>query len=208
MKHKPLPIGVEDFKRLVDNGYYFVDKTLMIKELLENKESVNLFTRPRRFGKTLNMSMLQRFFEATENSKAYLFDGLKIAAYPEYMAYQGQYPVISISLKSMKQASYTNAFYMYKNLIAKEYEKHKIILESNQILDSEKEVFQNIMEQRADQNVYLNSIRTLSDILAKYYEKNVIILIDEYDVPLENAYHEGFYDDMTNLIRSCFESAL
>lgn len=208
MKHKPLPIGVEDFKRLVDNGYYFVDKTLMIKELLENKETVNLFTRPRRFGKTLNMSMLQRFFEATEKSNAYLFDGLKIAAYPEYMAYQGKYPVISISLKSMKQASYTDAFYMYKNLIAKEYEKHKIILESNQILDSEKEVFQNIMEQRADQNVYLNSIRTLSDILAKYYEKNVIILIDEYDVPLENAYHEGFYDDMTNLIRSCFESAL
>ena len=208
MKHKPLPIGVEDFKRLVDNGYYFVDKTLMIKELLENKGTVNLFTRPRRFGKTLNMSMLQRFFEATEKSNAYLFDGLKIAAYPEYMAYQGQYPVISVSLKSMKQASYTNAFYMYKNLIAKEYEKHKIILESNQILDSEKEVFQNIMEQRADQNVYLNSIRTLSDILAKYYEKNVIILIDEYDVPLENAYHEGFYDDMTNLIRSCFESAL
>ncbi|WP_338127780.1 AAA family ATPase, partial [Ruminococcus callidus] len=124
------------------------------------------------------------------------------------MTYQGQYPVISISLKSMKQACYTDAFYMYKNLIAKEYEKHKIILESNQILDSEKEVFQNIMEQRADQNVYLNSIRTLSDILAKYYEKNVIILIDEYDVPLENAYHEGFYDDMTNLIRSCFESAL
>ena len=208
MKHKPLPIGVEDFKRLVDNGYYFVDKTLMIKELLENKETVNLFTRPRRFGKTLNMSMLQRFFEATEKSNAYLFDGLKIATYPEYMAYQGQYPVISISLKSMKQACYTDAFYMYKNLIAKEYEKHKIILESNQILDSEKEVFQNIMEQRADQNVYLNSIRTLSDILAKYYEKNVIILIDEYDVPLENAYHEGFYDDMTNLIRSCFESAL
>ena len=208
MKHKPLPIGVEDFKRLVDTGYYFVDKTLMIKELLENKETVNLFTRPRRFGKTLNMSMLQRFFEATEKSNAYLFDGLKIAAYPEYMAYQGKYPVISVSLKSMKQASYTDAFYMYKNLIAKEYEKHKIILESNQILDSEKEVFQNIMEQRADQNVYLNSIRTLSDILAKYYEKNVIILIDEYDVPLENAYHEGFYDDMTNLIRSCFESAL
>ncbi len=208
MKHKPLPIGVEDFKRLVDNGYYFVDKTLMIKELLENKETVNLFTRPRRFGKTLNMSMLQRFFEATEKSNAYLFDGLKIAAYPEYMAYQGQYPVISISLKSMKQASYTDAFYMYKNLIAKEYEKHKIILESNQILESEKEIFRNIMEQRADQNVYLNSIRTLSDILAKYYEKNVIILIDEYDVPLENAYHEGFYDDMTHLIRSCFESAL
>ena len=205
--HLPLPVGISDY-RLASTEYYYVDKTLMIKELLEDKETVNLFTRPRRFGKTLNMSMLQRFFEATEKSNVYLFDGLKIAAYPEYMAYQGQYPVISISLKSMKQASYTDAFYMYKNLIAKEYEKHKIILESNQILESEKEIFRNIMEQRADQNVYLNSIRTLSDILAKYYEKNVIILIDEYDVPLENAYHEGFYDDMTNLIRSCFESAL
>ena len=98
MKHKPLPIGVEDFKRLVDNVYYFVDKTLMIQELVDNKETVNLFTRPRRFGKTLNMSMLQRFFEATENSNAYLFDGLKIAAYPENMAYQAEYPVISVTV--------------------------------------------------------------------------------------------------------------
>ena len=203
-----LPVGIDNFEKIRKSGFYYIDKTKLIEQLLQNWGEVNLFTRPRRFGKTLNMSMLQRFFEATEKSNAYLFDGLKIAAYPEYMAYQGQYPVISISLKSMKQASYTDAFYMYKNLIAKEYEKHKIILESNKILDSEKEVFQNIMEQRADQNVYLNSIRTLSDILAKYYEKNVIILIDEYDVPLENAYHEGFYDDMTNLIRSCFESAL
>ena len=116
VKHKPLPIGVEDFKRLGNNEYYFVDKTLMIKELLENKETVNLFTRPRRFGKTLNMSMLQRFFEATEKSNAYLFDGLKIAAYPEYMAYQGKYPVISISLKSMKQKNFTLAFETYKYL--------------------------------------------------------------------------------------------
>ena len=125
MKHKPLPIGVEDFKRLVDNGYYFVDKTLMIKELLENKETVNLFTRPRRFGKTLNMSMLQRFFEATEKSNAYLFDSLKITAYPEYMAYQGKYPVISISLKSMKQKNFTLAFETYKYLIKSEYSRHK-----------------------------------------------------------------------------------
>ncbi|MFQ9437166.1 MAG: AAA family ATPase [Ruminococcus callidus] len=133
MKHKPLPIGVEDFKRLVDNGYYFVDKTLMIKELLENKETVNLFTRPRRFGKTLNMSMLQRFFEATEKSNAYLFDGLKIAAYPEYMAYQGQYPVISVSLKSMKQASYTLAFETYKYSDYKsEYEQTQNLIFSRQ----------------------------------------------------------------------------
>ena len=208
MKHKPLPIGIEDFKRLVDNGYYFVDKTLMIKELLENKESVNLFTRPRRFGKTLNMSMLQRFFEATEKSNAYLFDGLKIAAYPEYMAYQGQYPVISISLKSMKRASYQEAYFEYVKLLSDEFERHEIILQSDAVSEEDKLEFQKIKRRIAEPKEYNSAVKLLSKCLQKVYQKNVIILIDEYDVPLENAYHEGFYDDMTNLIRSCFESAL
>lgn len=208
MKHKPLPIGVEDFKRLVDNEYYFVDKTLMIKELLENKETVNLFTRPRRFGKTLNMSMLQRFFEATEKSNAYLFDGLKIAAYPEYMAYQGQYPVISISLKSMKRASYQEAYFEYVKLLSDEFERHEIILQSDAVSEEDKLEFQKIKKRIAEPKEYNSAVKLLSKCLQKVYQKNVIILIDEYDVPLENAYHEGFYDDMTNLIRSCFESAL
>ena len=209
MKHKPLPIGVEDFKRLVDNGYYFVDKTLMIKELLENKETVNLFTRPRRFGKTLNMSMLQRFFEATEKSNAYLFDGLKIAAYPEYMAYQGQYPVISISLKSMKQKNFTLAFETYKYLIKSEYSRHKDFIFSRNVLDEEEKArYLSFIQVDATETMYNQAIGFLSNCLKKAYQQNVIILIDEYDVPLENAYHEGFYDDMTNLIRSCFESAL
>ena len=208
MKHKPLPIGVEDFKRLVDNGYYFVDKTLMIKELLENKETVNLFTRPRRFGKTLNMSMLQRFFEATEKSNAYLFDGLKISAYPEYMAYQGQYPVISISLKSMKRASYQEAYFEYVKLLSDEFERHEIILQSDAVSEEDKLEFQKIKRRIAEPKEYNSAVKLLSKCLQKVYQKNVIILIDEYDVPLENAYHEGFYDDMTNLIRSCFESAL
>lgn len=208
MKHKPLPIGVEDFKRLVDNGYYFVDKTLMIKELLENKETVNLFTRPRRFGKTLNMSMLQRFFEATEKSNAYLFDGLKIAAYPEYMAYQGQYPVISISLKSMKRASYQEAYFEYVKLLSDEFERHETILQSDAVSEEDKLEFQKIKKRIAEPKEYNSAVKLLSKCLQKVYQKNVIILIDEYDVPLENAYHEGFYDDMTNLIRSCFESAL
>ena len=208
MKHKPLPIGVEDFKRLVDNGYYFVDKTLMIKELLENKETVNLFTRPRRFGKTLNMSMLQRFFEATEKSNAYLFDGLKIAAYPEYMAYQGQYPVISISLKSMKRASYQEAYFEYVKLLSDEFERHEIILQSDAVSEEDKLEFQKIKKRIAEPKEYNSAVKLLSKCLQKVYQKNVIILIDEYDVPLENAYHEGFYDDMTNLIRNCFESAL
>ncbi|WP_455255127.1 AAA family ATPase [Ruminococcus sp.] len=209
MKHKPLPIGVEDFKRLVDNGYYFVDKTLMIKELLENKETVNLFTRPRRFGKTLNMSMLQRFFEATEKSNAYLFDGLKIAAYPEYMAYQGRYPVISVSLKSMKQKNFTLAFETYKYLIKSEYSRHKDFIFSKNVLDEEEKArFLSFIQVDATETMYNQAIGFLSNCLKKAYQQNVIILIDEYDVPLENAYHEGFYDDMTNLIRSCFESAL
>ena len=208
MKHKPLPIGVEDFKRLVDNEYYFVDKTLMIKELLENKETVNLFTRPRRFGKTLNMSMLQRFFEATEKSNAYLFDGLKIAAYPEYMTYQGQYPVISISLKSMKRASYQEAYFEYVKLLSDEFERHEIILQSDAVSEEDKLEFQKIKRRIAEPKEYNSAVKLLSKCLQKVYQKNVIILIDEYDVPLENAYHEGFYDDMTNLIRSCFESAL
>ncbi|WP_462365391.1 AAA family ATPase [Ruminococcus callidus] len=208
MKHKPLPIGVEDFKRLVDNEYYFIDKTLMIKELLENKETVNLFTRPRRFGKTLNMSMLQRFFEATEKSNAYLFDGLKIAAYPEYMAYQGQYPVISISLKSMKRASYQEAYFEYVKLLSDEFERHEIILQSDAVSEEDKLEFQKIKKRIAEPKEYNSAVKLLSKCLQKVYQKNVIILIDEYDVPLENAYHEGFYDDMTNLIRSCFESAL
>lgn len=209
MKHKPLPIGVEDFKRLVDNEYYFVDKTLMIKELLENKETVNLFTRPRRFGKTLNMSMLQRFFEATEKSNAYLFDGLKIATYPEYMAYQGQYPVISISLKSMKQKNFTLAFETYKYLIKSEYSRHKDFIFSRNVLDEEEKArYLSFIQVDATETMYNQAIGFLSNCLKKAYQQNVIILIDEYDVPLENAYHEGFYDDMTNLIRSCFESAL
>ena len=208
MERKPLPIGIEDFKRLIDDKYYFVDKTLMIKELIESQTIVGLFTRPRRFGKTLNMSMIQRFFEKTDESNAYLFDGLKISEFPGCMQYQGQYPVISLSLKSMKQGSYKDAFHMFKVLIAREYDRHKVILKSGKISDSERDLFHSILTQRAEDAFYLDSIKFLSDIMVKYYNKNVIILIDEYDVPLENAFHQGFYMDMVNLIRSVFESAL
>lgn len=208
MERKPLPIGIEDFKEVIDSGYYFVDKTLMIKDLIVNKVKVGLFTRPRRFGKTLNMSMIQRFFEKTDESNAYLFDGLKISEYPECMQYQGQSPVISISLKSMKQGSYKDAFHMFKVLIAREYDRHKDILKNGKISDSERDLFHSILNQRAEDAFYLDSIKFLSDIMVKYYNKNVIILIDEYDVPLENAFHQGFYTDMVNLIRSVFESAL
>ena len=208
MERKPLPIGIEDFKEVIDSGYYFVDKTLMIKDLIVNKVKVGLFTRPRRFGKTLNMSMIQRFFEKTDESNAYLFDRLKISEYPECMQYQGQSPVISISLKSMKQGSYKDAFHMFKVLIAREYDRHKVILKSGKISDSERDLFHSILTQRAEDAFYLDSIKFLSDIMVKYYNKNVIILIDEYDVPLEKAHENGYYHEMVLLLRNLFGNVL
>lgn len=209
MERKPLPIGIEDFKRLIDDKYYFVDKTLMIKELIESQTIVGLFTRPRRFGKTLNMSMIQRFFEKTDESNAYLFDGLKISEYPECMQYQGQYPVISISLKSMKQATFEEAFAVFKDLIRAEILRHKSVLFQNDAIEkTDLDRLTRFIELKAEKSDYNTSLGFLSRLLASAYNKNVIILIDEYDVPLENAFYQGFYTDMVNLIRSVFESAL
>ncbi|MCC8110668.1 MAG: AAA family ATPase, partial [Ruminococcus sp.] len=204
---KPIPIGVEDFKRLVDDGYYFVDKTLMIKEILDKKGAVNLFTRPRRFGKTLNLSMLQRFFEKTDEDNAYLFDGLNISqAGKKYMQHQGQFPVISLSLKSMKQGDFSDSFLLFKKIISDEFKKHQKILPF--LLEEDRSDYQEIMSRKADDSHYLYAIRTLSDCLYAAYQKKVIILIDEYDVPLETSHFRGFYDEMVDLIRYVFESAL
>ena len=209
MERKPLPIGIEDFKEVIDSGYYFVDKTLMIKDLIVNKVKVGLFTRPRRFGKTLNMSMIQRFFEKTAESNAYLFDRLKISEYPECMQYQGQYPVISISLKSMKQATFEEAFAVFKDLIRAEILRHKSVLFQNDAIEkTDLDRLTRFIELKAEKSDYNTSLGFLSRLLASAYNKNVIILIDEYDVPLENAFYQGFYTDMVNLIRSVFESAL
>ena len=209
MERKPLPIGIEDFKRLIDDEYYFVDKTLMIKELIESQTMVGLFTRPRRFGKTLNMSMIQRFFEKTDESNAYLFDGLKISEYPECMQFQGQSPVISLSLKSMKQATFEEAFAVFKDLIRAEILRHKSVLFQNDAIEkTDLDRLTRFIELKAEKSDYNTSLGFLSRLLASAYNKNVIILIDEYDVPLENAFYQGFYTDMVNLIRSVFESAL
>ena len=209
MERRPLPIGIEDFKRLIDDEYYFVDKTLMIKELIESCTTIGLFTRPRRFGKTLNMSMIQYFFEKTDESNAYLFDGLKISEYPECMKYQGQYPVISVSLKSMKQGTFEEAFDVFKDIIRAEILRHKSILLNNPAIEkTDLEKLTRFVELKADKSDYNTSIGFISTLLASAYNKKVIILIDEYDVPLENAFHQGFYNDMVNLIRSVFESAL
>lgn len=206
---KPIPIGIENFKKLIDGGYYYVDKTLLIRDILDNGGAVNLYTRPRRFGKTLNMSMLQYYFEKTETDNSYLFKELNIAeAGEKYRAYQGQYPLINLSLKSLKQSSYEESFKLFKKLIADEFKRHLYILKNDKLLQSETEKYNQICNMCAEDATYLYAIRFLSDCLYKVYQKKVIILIDEYDVPLENSYFRGFYDRMIDLIRSAFESAL
>lgn len=213
MAFKPLPIGVDDFKDLIENGYYYVDKTLMIRDLLKYKGKVKLFTRPRRFGKTLNMSMLKYFFEDTGNAaenavSRKLFAGTKIMeAGEEYTARMSASPVIMITLKSMKQAGFQQAFLMAKRELAQEYYRHRNIV-SSLVSAEEQKRYQNMLDAVGGIDEYLDSLRFLSDCLYRHYGKKVIILIDEYDVPLENAYYQGFYDDAVGFIRSIFESAL
>lgn len=207
MDWTPLPVGVENFREMIEKGYYYVDKTLLIKDLIDLKGKVNLFTRPRRFGKTLNMSMLRYFFEKTEEDRSSLFAGTKImAAGEKYLREMGRYPVISLSLKSMKQGSYEEAFHCLKEEIAGEYKKHIEIIER---LDTEddREKYELFMNRAADEKEYLTSLKFLSECLYSCYGTGTVILVDEYDVPLENSYFRGFYEKMTDLIRSIFESA-
>lgn len=208
MKKKILPIGIDDFKQLIQGEYYYVDKTLLIKELIDQKGAVSLFTRPRRFGKTLNMSMLQCFFEKNEGQNENLFEGLAIMECGTgYLTHMGKYPVISISLKSMKQSGYEEAFFCFKEEIAREYKRHDRIVDSLKY-ESEKERYLRIVEMTATKEEYLTALRFLSDCLMSYYKQECVVLIDEYDVPLESSYFAGFYEKMISLIRSLFESVL
>ena len=208
MEFKPLPIGVDNFEMLITRGYYFVDKTLLIKDLIDNKASVNLFTRPRRFGKTLNMSMLQYFFESSCKDNGYLFENFNIMkAGEKYTSHRGKYPVINLSLKSAKQPNFELALKCVKDEITDEFRRHSYVLESDKLKD-EKEEYEKISKKVENEELYVTSLKFLSHCLEKYHEKKVIILIDEYDVPLENAFFEGFYDRMIAFIRSLFESAL
>ena len=209
MNFKPIPIGRENFKEIIENNCLYIDKTLMIKEIIDSTSKVILCTRPHRFGKTLNMSMIQYYFEKTDQDNSYLFSDLKISqAGDKYKAHMGQYPVISLSLKSMKQATYESAFALYKKIISDEFDRHRKVLKSQNLSESDKKKYESICDDTAENSIYLYSVKFLSDCLCKVYEKNVIILIDEYDVPLENAYFRGYYNEMTDLIRSVFESAL
>lgn len=213
MLFQPLPIGIDDFAKLRNDGYYYVDKSLFIKELLDKKGAVNLFTRPRRFGKSLNMSMLQCFFEntgdAAQNSRnTMLFQGLKIMdAGSLYTDHMGQYPVINLTLKSAKQPTWDLSYGCLKEEIGKEYRRHQELLEILELPEEKRRYFDTMNQQGSLQD-YITSLNFLSECLYKKYQSQVIILIDEYDVPLENAYFAGFYDQMVPFIRSILESSL
>ncbi len=211
---KKISIGVEDFKELIDKDGYFVDKTLMIEKLIESNAMVTLFTRPRRFGKTLNQFMIRRFFEDERTEKGakvdngYLFDGLKIAECgEEILSHRQQYPVIFLTLKSAKQPTYEMAYACLVDEICKEFERHSYVLQG-EMSQRNREIFERISLGKGSDEEYATAFAFLSECLFKYHKKKTIILIDEYDVPLENAYFRGFYDEMIDFIRSLFESAL
>ena len=207
---KRIPIGYEDFKQIIDGGFYYVDKTMLIYELLHNGGQNNLITRPRWFGKTLNFSMLRFFFDITEKDNAYLFDGLKISEhYNELKQYRNTHPVITLSLKCAKKGNYKGAVGSLCREIRAQFDKYSFILDSDKLTKVSRTEFNEILEcSEADENLFNESIKLLCSCLKQYYGMNTIILIDEYDVPLEDAYFSGCYDEMVSFIRSLFESAL
>ena len=212
---KKLPIGIDGFEKLRTNDFYYVDKTGFIADLLRDWGEVNLFTRPRRFGKTLNMSMLKCFFEiGTDKS---LFDGLKIAENKELCAeYQGQFPVIFISLKSVDGLTFASAVAALRTLIGNEASRFQFLRDSDKLSDEEKALYRQLVQTGTAQGgIYAMtdealsaSLNTLSQLLAKHYGRKVVILIDEYDVPLDKAFQGGYYDEMVSLIRNLFGNAL
>ena len=212
---KKLPIGIDGFEKIRTNDFYYADKTLFIKELLLNWGEVNLFTRPRRFGKTLNMSMLKCFFEIGSDLK--LFAGLNIVQEKELCEkYMGKFPVISISLKSVGGRNFKTASAALINIIGKEAMRFQFLLESEHLSETEKDSYRRLVKIGVtSQAIYdmtdavlTDSLQTLSQLLTRHYGQKVILLIDEYDVPLDKAFQGGYYDEMLSLIRSLLDNAL
>lgn len=209
---KKLPIGIDGFEKIRTNNFYYVDKTMFIAELLQNWGEVNLFTRPRRFGKTLNLSMLKCFFEI--GGRKELFDGLKISQEKELIEeYMGQFPVISVSLKSVDGLSFEAASAALRNIVGKEASRFQFLRESVRLSENERERYEALI--RVDQGVFamndellVDSLLTLSQLLSKHYDRKIILLIDEYDVPLDKAFQAGYYDRMVSLIRNMLGNVL
>lgn len=204
---KRLPIGIENFREIRTEGFYYVDKTGLIKELLQNWGKVSLFTRPRRFGKSLNLNMLRCFFEP-DGDKC-IFDGLEISREKELCKnYMGRYPVIAVSMKGVSASCYDAARDMAARVIYEEARRHQYLLESQALTLVDKEAFARLLSVQMEEPLLCSSLRELSILLEKHYGQKVIVLIDEYDVPLAKAFERGYYDEMVLLVRSLFEQVL
>ena len=203
---KLLPTGIENFKTMIDKSAYYVDKTNFIEDVLS--EQVVLYTRPRRFGKTLNMSMLYYFFSIKEKENAYLFDGLNISKNKDALKVQNKYPTIFISLKEMKSLTFDAQISSFSNVIYELLEKNLEILSSDQLSDTTKDILYKLHNRSSSVEDLKISLRVITNALYTYYQQKVIVLIDEYDVPLQAAYQNNYYEEMVEFLRSVFSSAL
>lgn len=203
---KLLPTGIENFKTMIDKSAYYVDKTNFIEDVLS--EQVVLYTRPRRFGKTLNMSMLYYFFSIKEKENAYLFDGLNISKNKDALKVQNKYPTIFISLKEMKSLTFDAQISSFSNVIYELLEKNLEILSSDQLSDTTKDILNKLHNRSSSAEDLKISLRVITNALYTYYQQKVIVLIDEYDVPLQAAYQNNYYEEMVEFLRSVFSSAL
>lgn len=203
---KLLPTGIENFKTMIDKSAYYVDKTNFIEDVLS--EQVVLYTRPRRFGKTLNMSMLYYFFSIKEKENAYLFDGLNISKNKDALKHQNKYPTIFISLKEMKSLTFDAQISSFSNVIYELLEKNLEILSSDQLSDTTKDILNKLHNRSSCVENLKISLRVITNALYAYYQQKVIVLIDEYDVPLQAAYQNNYYEEMVEFLRSVFSSAL
>ena len=200
---KKLAIGINDFKKLREDNYYYIDKSLLIKKIIEEDAEVLLLPRPRRFGKSLNLSMLRYFFEKSENDNSNLFSDLKIAnTETKYQTKMGQFPVINLDFKGSRANNWELALQRLKRSISVEFQRHSYLLESDNLLDYEKEEYKNIMALKAEQTAYEFALENLSRYLKEYHQQNVIILIDEYDEAVQAAYLNNYYDQMLDFMRS------
>ena len=203
---KKVPIGKDDFKKIIDGNYYYVDKSELIKDIL-GKEVI-LYTRPRRFGKTLNMSMLNYFYNIKEKENAYLFNELAISKDEEVMQHRNKYPVIFLSLKDMKKDTMERQIEKFQSMVSKIIEQHTELLSSNQLDEYDKNMLLAYRKRESSRNDIEDALLNISQCLEKHYKEKVVVLIDEYDVPLQHAYLQGYYDEMVGFLRNVFSSAL
>lgn len=204
---KPLPIGISDYKRAVSE-YYYVDKTGLICDLLEYKPLVALFTRPRRFGKSLNIDMLKTFFEKTNEDTGKFFKGTKVWSNEKYREEQGRYPVIYFSFKDVKYDTWEETFSNLKLLIQSEYRRHSYLLDSNVLSESEKVFFKSILSGAVDGAIMPAMLGQLMELLSNHHKEKVIVLIDEYDTPIQQGYLKGYYDQVISFMRNFLSGGL